>query len=72
MMGWTAARRAPPTILLVDDDPALGTVLKEYLTEERFEVIHLHDSMAALVQDIDLLLAHIALREGRPMEFPLP
>jgi DNA-binding NtrC family response regulator len=71
MMGRTAARRAPHTILLLDDDPALGNVLKEYLTEERFEVIHLHDSMAALVlletrQDIDLLLADIALREGTP------
>jgi DNA-binding NtrC family response regulator len=71
MIGWTAARRERHIILLVDDDPALGNVLKEYLIEERFDVIHLHDSMAALVlletrQDIDLLLADIALREGTP------
>ena len=43
MIGWAQARRERHIILLVDDDPALGTVLKEYLTEERFEVIHLHD-----------------------------
>jgi DNA-binding NtrC family response regulator len=55
----------------VDDDPALGDMLKEHLTEEQFEVIHVHDSMVALAlletgRRIDLLLADLAMPEGTP------
>jgi DNA-binding NtrC family response regulator len=71
MINLAPARRERHTVLLVDDDAALADVLKEYLTDERFEVIHAHDSMAALAlletrQDIDLLLADIALHAGTP------
>jgi DNA-binding response OmpR family regulator len=59
------------TILLVDDDVALGGVIKDYLSEEDFEVIHVHDSMVALGvletgRRIDLLLTDIAMPEGMP------
>jgi DNA-binding NtrC family response regulator len=65
-----AANRRP-TILLVDDDQALGGVIKDYLTEEDFEVIQVHDSMSALgVLDtgrkIDLPLTDIVMPEGMP------
>jgi DNA-binding NtrC family response regulator len=65
------ARRGRHTILLVDDDLALGRVIKDYLSEEDFEVIHVHNSMVALgVLDtgrkIDLLLTDIVMPEGMP------
>jgi DNA-binding response OmpR family regulator len=66
-----AARRGRHTILLVDDDLALGGVIKDYLSEEDFDVIHVRDSMVALGvletgPKIDLLLTDIALPEGTP------
>jgi DNA-binding NtrC family response regulator len=65
------ARRGRHTILLVDDDLAVGGVITDYLSEEDFEVIHVHDSMMALgVLDtgrkIDLLLTDIVMPEGMP------
>ncbi len=71
MSNSATARRERRTILLVDDDLALGGVIKDYLSEEDFEVIHVHDSMAALgVLDtgrkIDLLLTDIVMPEGMP------
>jgi DNA-binding NtrC family response regulator len=65
------ARRRQRTILLVDDDLALGGVIKDHLNEEEFEVIHVHDSMVALGlletgRKIDLLLTDIAMPEGMP------
>jgi DNA-binding NtrC family response regulator len=65
------ARRGRRTILLVDDDLAVGGVIKDYLSDEDFEVIHVHDSMMALgVLDtgrkIDLLLTDIVMPEGMP------
>jgi DNA-binding NtrC family response regulator len=59
------------TILLVDDDLALGAVIKEYLTEEELDVIYVQDSMAALGvletgPKIDLLLTDIAMPQGTP------
>jgi CheY-like chemotaxis protein len=63
--------RGRHTILLVDDDPAVGGMLEEYLTEELFEVVHVCDSMAALGliergRRIDLLLADLAMPPGMP------
>ena len=71
MSNSATARRERPTILLVDDDLALGGVIKDYLSEEDFEVIHVNDSMVALgVLDtgrkIDLLLTDIVMPEGMP------
>jgi DNA-binding response OmpR family regulator len=65
------ARRGRRTILLVDDDLALGGVIKDYLSEEDFEVIHARDSMVALGildtgRKIDLLLTDIVMPEGTP------
>lgn len=65
------AQRERPTILLVDDDLALGGVIRDYLSDEGFEVIHVHNSMLALgVLDtgrkIDLLLTDIVMPEGMP------
>lgn len=77
MSNTATSRRGQRTILLVDDDLALGGVIKDYLIEEDFEVIHVHDSMVALGvletgSKIDLLLTDIALPEGSRMAFPLP
>jgi DNA-binding NtrC family response regulator len=71
MIGLATARRGRHTILLVDDDPAVGVMFEEHLTEEHFEVIRAPGSMAALKlldgrRDIDLLLADIALQAGTP------
>lgn len=59
------------TILLVDADPAPANMLTGHLTEEQFEVVHVHDSSVALAvletgRRIDLLLAGIAMPEGTP------
>jgi DNA-binding response OmpR family regulator len=56
---------------LVDDDRALGGVIKDHLTEEEFEVVHVDDSMVALAlletgRKVDLLLTDIAMPEGMP------
>ena len=64
-------RRRQRTILLVDDDLTLGGAIKDHLSEEGFEVIHIHNSMAALGlletgRKIDLLLTDIAMPEGMP------
>jgi DNA-binding NtrC family response regulator len=64
-------RRRQRTILLVDNDLALGCMIKDHLTEEDFEVIHVHDSMVALGlletgRKFDLLLTDIAMPEGMP------
>jgi DNA-binding response OmpR family regulator len=55
----------------VDDDRALGGVIKDHLTEEEFEVVHVDDSMVALAlletgRKVDLLLTDIAMPEGMP------
>ncbi len=44
----------PPTILVVDDEPALVDVLEAYLTNEGFAVLRAGDGRAA----VDLALAH--------------
>jgi two-component system, OmpR family, response regulator len=65
------ARLERPTVLVVDDDVALGGLIKDYLIEEQFEAMHVQDSMVALDllkerPKIDLLLTDIALTQGTP------
>lgn len=71
MTGQTAVPHLRHTILVVDDDPALGEMLREHLTDEMFEVICVCDSMVGLGllesgQRIDLLLTDLAMPPGMP------
>ncbi len=60
-----------PTVLVVDDDMALGSLITDYLREERFTAIQSPDTMAALELldsglKIDVLLVDIAMPKGIP------
>jgi DNA-binding response OmpR family regulator len=70
-----AARRERLSILLVNDEPALGDAIKAYLTKA-IEVIPVHDSAAALgVLEVrrgaDLLVTEIAIPEATPRSVAL-
>ena len=63
------ARQGRHAVLLVDDDPALGTAIKDHLAENVIEVTQVHDSVVALGvlevrREIDLLMTAIAMPTG--------
>jgi CheY-like chemotaxis protein len=67
----STAQRECHAILLVDDDPALGFAIEDYLAEAVIEVVHVHDSVVALGmlearREIDLLMTAIAIPKGVP------
>jgi DNA-binding NtrC family response regulator len=64
------ARSRRRAVLLVEDDPVFGDLIKEYLAQD-FEVIHVADSMSALTlleagPKIDVLLTDIVMPKGTP------
>lgn len=60
-----------PTILLIEDDPAVRQVIEQHLTEAGFVVVARHDTQTALkdmsrLQEIDLLLTDLVMPGGQP------
>jgi CheY-like chemotaxis protein len=60
-----------PTILLVEDDPAVSHVIEEHLVEAGFSVIAAHDTKEAMgeiggKQKVDLLLVDLVMPGDEP------
>jgi CheY-like chemotaxis protein len=60
-----------PTILLVEDDPAVSEVIEQHLSDAGFSVLAQRDTTSALErtagkQQIDLLLVDLVMPTGQP------